>query len=330
MWQRKAYSYSAGGWVGAGAGSAVAPRQPSPHCTPSDRPQPLPYCAPSLPAPPADVWALGCVLHELCTLRPAFLSPQDRTEQDIKRRVRCAVPRCDALLCAALCMHSAPSAGACGQGQGRRTARHGPHQAAACRHAPCPARAPRAQVLEGRVPPIHTRYSLDLRNLVDAMLRPDPKEVRASARCAGASQRPRRREVGYPASPAARAATALPACLPALRPAQRPTIDEIMHRPEVRCGAAAFPPCPACRFSLAGLAPAHHLSSAHSLTDPAAHPPPIPTAPHRTPQVRSKFPYLPLELQRLAEAQQGASEGTKLHRGAQVRVRAAGRTRQGG
>ncbi|KAL4444132.1 hypothetical protein ABPG75_011869, partial [Micractinium tetrahymenae] len=35
----------------------------------------------------ADIWALGCILHELCTLRPTFLSESERTEEDIKRRV---------------------------------------------------------------------------------------------------------------------------------------------------------------------------------------------------------------------------------------------------
>lgn len=35
----------------------------------------------------ADIWALGCILHELCTLRPAFLSERERTEEDIKERV---------------------------------------------------------------------------------------------------------------------------------------------------------------------------------------------------------------------------------------------------
>ena len=35
----------------------------------------------------ADIWALGCILNELCTLRPTFLSESERTEADIKRRV---------------------------------------------------------------------------------------------------------------------------------------------------------------------------------------------------------------------------------------------------
>ncbi|KAI7836760.1 hypothetical protein COHA_009398 [Chlorella ohadii] len=63
----------------------------------------------------ADIWALGCILHELCTLRPTFLSDRERTEEDIKQRV-----------------------------------------------------------LRGGYDPIHTRYSLDLRKLVDVMLQRDP------------------------------------------------------------------------------------------------------------------------------------------------------------
>lgn len=32
----------------------------------------------------ADVWALGCILYELCALKPLFMA---REEKDIKRKV---------------------------------------------------------------------------------------------------------------------------------------------------------------------------------------------------------------------------------------------------
>eukprot|EP00887_Chlorella_sp_A99_P003610 scaffold7.g3610.t1 len=35
----------------------------------------------------ADVWALGCVVHEMCTLRPLFLSESTKTEEDVKQLV---------------------------------------------------------------------------------------------------------------------------------------------------------------------------------------------------------------------------------------------------
>ncbi|KAI3427061.1 hypothetical protein D9Q98_007001 [Chlorella vulgaris] len=35
----------------------------------------------------ADIWALGCILHELCTLSPTFLNQHTRTEQDVKQQV---------------------------------------------------------------------------------------------------------------------------------------------------------------------------------------------------------------------------------------------------
>ena len=35
----------------------------------------------------ADMWALGCIAHELCTLRPLFFNERTKTEDDVKRLV---------------------------------------------------------------------------------------------------------------------------------------------------------------------------------------------------------------------------------------------------
>ena len=151
----------------------------------------------------ADVWALGCILHELCTLRPTFLSSRERTEEDIKQRVRVrmaahfsrgnSLPR----------LLAAHGAGHFKQRGGRfyvvahfraghraqavvsanaRSGKSWPHpQCQLSMLAPTDVAAPNAdmQVLRGSYEPIHTRYSLDLRKLVDVMLQRDPAKASA-------------------------------------------------------------------------------------------------------------------------------------------------------
>ena len=37
----------------------------------------------------ADIWSLGCIAHELCTLKPVFFDPErTKTEADVRALVR--------------------------------------------------------------------------------------------------------------------------------------------------------------------------------------------------------------------------------------------------
>jgi hypothetical protein len=86
MWRRQPYSYSAGGrytwrtavWLLGACLHACLPARP-PACPPASSPTP-PACL------HADIWALGCVLHELCTLKPLFIGGSDA---GVRQKVRC-------------------------------------------------------------------------------------------------------------------------------------------------------------------------------------------------------------------------------------------------
>jgi hypothetical protein len=129
----------------------------------------VPHSPPAPPSQPPDIWALGCILHELCTLRPLFGAGSDR-EVGLKvglQRLQPGLrtprwPRCRQrrLFCWQLvCWVSLSKV----------------HDGSSPRcPPPPPTHTHTPQVLAGEVPPIPPRYSADLAGLVAAMLRRRP------------------------------------------------------------------------------------------------------------------------------------------------------------